>query len=487
MNDHELEERLRGWYRAEIDEGATSPLPLRAAVHAIPAEVPIPRRAGRRPVLLLVAALAAVGIGGALAVGSNLFRMPTVVPIPSVNVAVVPPSLPVSPDQSPAGSPDGSPTTGPASFEPGFRVLSDMSTPRFQHSATLLSDGRVLIAGGTSVGNHLLGTTEIWDPTTETFTAGPSLSVSRFGHEATRLLDGRVLIVGGFLAGDRGTRELELWDPATGKFRPAGLTTFPRNGSLSTALLANGRVLIIGGVDCDRGVGVGFEARAACMRQRLLTEVWNPATESVTVSGSLDEEHDWGAATLLADGRVFVLGGGQLPTIGSEVWDPATEAWTRGGAPTDARLGGQSHTLLPDGGVLVVGGQTGKLNSGEDFPPPLRGADLWDPATASFLPSGAMQLGRERHTATLLADARVLIVGGVGTPAADFSDNGIAEAELWDPATRSFTTAGEGAVGRALHTATFIQDGRVLITGGFTRLERAETVRDTASAEIWAP
>ncbi|MDT4935472.1 MAG: trimeric autotransporter adhesin, partial [Pseudonocardiales bacterium] len=169
-----------------------------------------------------------------------------------------------------------------------------------------------------------------------------------------------------------------------------------------------------------------------------------------------------------------------------EVWDPATGTWSHGGAPADARQGGQSLTLLPDGRVLVIGGQTGKLNV-DAFLPPLRSAVLWDPATSSFSDSGSMSFGRERHTATLLVDGRILVVGGVGGRARDFSDTAIPDTEVWDPATASFTSGGRAAVGRALHTATLLQDGRVLITGGFERAEKAEVVSDLPSAEIWDP
>ena len=483
MNDHEMEQRLRGWYGAEIDQGDAAPSVLRAAVMAIPTEASRSWLRGRRPTLLLVAAISAVGIAGALAIGSDLLPKPDVAPKPSNGFAIMPST---SPQPSPA-----EPTTGPA-FEQGFRSIGSMAVPRFQHTATLLADGRVLIVGGTSLEQRHLSTTEIWDPTTERITIGQPLRVGRFGHGATLLADGSVLIVGGVVAGDpeeRGTREIELWDPATGIFRAAGRTTLPHTSSLSTVLLADGRVLIIGGVNCGSlrdAPPSEREARLICMQQQLMTETWDPVTESVTAAGFLKEDHDWASATLLDDGRVFVLGGGGLPTIGAEVWDPATRAWSRGGRPGNDRLGGQTATLLPDGRVLVVGGQTGTLN-GDTFQPPLSSAEIWHPATSSFSPAGSMQLGRERHTATILADGRVLVVGGVGAPAADFSDTSIAQAEVWDPATGSFTDAGLAATGRTLHTATRLQDGRVLITGGFVRTDRGEPIEDTASAETWAP
>jgi hypothetical protein len=220
----------------------------------------------------------------------------------------------------------------------------------------------------------------------------------------------------------------------------------------------------------------------------LTTEIWDPASESSTLTGALEEEHDWAATALLNDGRVFVLGGGQLPTVGSEVWDPATGAWSRGGGPLDPRLGGQTATRLPDGRVLIVGGQTGTL--GDDaFPPPLSNTDIWDAATMLYDSSGSLEVGRERHTATLLPDGDVLIVGGVGARVPDDVETSIAAAELWDASTETFNSAGQAPVGHALHTATLLDDGRVLITGGLLRIQLTEPVvyTDTASAEIWAP
>jgi hypothetical protein len=494
MNKNEVERRVRTWYSAEIVEGRSAPLSLRAAVDAIPSEVPSARRPSRRRFLLLAAALVTVGMGGALAVGSSLFRTSTVQPKPAPPiVAVVSPSPEVSLEASPVPTSIASPAeplVAPSSV-PGFRTVGDMTAARFQHTATLLDDGRVLIVGGTSVADRSLGTTEFWDPATEQFTSGPQLAVSRFGHTATRLADGRVVVIGGFVNVGRdllGTRQVELWDPATGTFRAAGRTLVPRSGGLSTVLLADGRVLIIGGADCDVPP-VNMEARRACKRDTLKTEIWDPATESSSMTGPLEEEKDWAAATLLDDGRVFVLGYGGLPTIGAEVWDPATGTWSRGGNPADARTGGGTVTRLPDGRVLIVGGQTGTLNGNEPFPPPLRRADLWHPATSSYSQSGSLEVRRERHTATLLPDGRVLIVGGTGARTDDFTDLSIAEAEVRDPYSGKFASAGQAAVARTLHTATLLDDGRVLITGGILRSELADPVTqtDTGSAEIWAP
>jgi hypothetical protein len=148
-------------------------------------------------------------------------------------------------------------------------------------------------------------------------------------------------------------------------------------------------------------------------------------------------------------------------------------------------MGGHTVTRLLDGRVLVVGGQTGILN-GEQPPSPLQSTNTWDPTTATFSPSGPLTFGRERHAATLLLDGRVLFTGGVGRRVDDQPDPVLASAEIWDPTTGLASDAGVSTSNRALHTATLLADGRVLVTGGFTGYDHDLNItRDTASAEVW--
>ena len=134
-----------------------------------------------------------------------------------------------------------------------------------------------------------------------------------------------------------------------------------------------------------------------------------------------------------------------------------------------AGRGEHTATLLNDGRVLIVGGW-GDGGS-------VAMAEVWDPATASFGPAGSLVEPRAEHTATLLPDGRVLIVGG------QFGDGGaLTSAEVWDPATTSFAPAGSLAEGHARHTATLLADGRVLIVGGIRREQH--TAR---TAEVWDP
>ncbi len=106
----------------------------------------------------------------------------------------------------------------------------------------------------------------------------------------------------------------------------------------------------------------------------------------------------------------------------------------------------------------------------------LGSAEVWDAATASFDAAGSLQQARVGHTATLLPDGRVLVVGGVGRRYDD-----LASAEIWDPATSVFAPAGSLTRGRSYHTATLLPDGRVLVVGG------EDSDGAMASAEVWSP
>jgi hypothetical protein len=220
----------------------------------------------------------------------------------------------------------------------------------------------------------------------------------------------------------------------------------------TATLLKDGRVLVVGGF---RQVGQGTDVGTA--------EVWEPTTGSFSPAGSLLQPRHAHSATLLDDGRVLIVGGsseaaGGLPS--AELWDPATGSFRGATPPGSARIG-HTATLLPDGRVLIVGGGNGQRTA-------VASAELWDPATESFGPTGFLGEARSGHTATLLPDGRVLIVGG-GVPARNkftCPEVCIATAEIWDPTLDSFTSTGPLSQARMNHTATLLPDGRVLVIGG---------------------
>jgi hypothetical protein len=166
-------------------------------------------------------------------------------------------------------------------------------------------------------------------------------------------------------------------------------------------------------------------------------------------------------ATLLLDGRVLIVGGeGYDGARSAEMYDPKTGTFSPTGSPT---VGHQvaTATLLVDGRVLIVGGwewtsQTNRVESAS--------AELYDPQTGTFARTGSLPQSRHFHTATRLQDGRVLIAGG------EIAGNteGAATAELYDPGTGRFSPTGSMTRARIFHTATLLKNGRVLVAGGIS-------------------
>jgi hypothetical protein len=185
--------------------------------------------------------------------------------------------------------------------------------------------------------------------------------------------------------------------------------------------------------------------------------------------------------TPLADGRVLMVGGldenehmheGEHALDSAEVFDPTTGKFTQTGRMTTVRAY-HTATLLADGRVLITGGRTGKPGC---CGYPLDSAELYDPRTGVFTPTGSMLDSKADQTATLLADGRVLVAGGLW-----IGD----EAETYDPKTGKFTRTGPMNTDRRGHNATLLADGRVLVVGGWNS---EATSNDTAkSAELFQP
>jgi hypothetical protein len=305
-----------------------------------------------------------------------------------------------------------------------------MGAARGLFTATLLTDGRVLVAGGGHAswtgpqGAPFLASAELYDPKTGTFSPTGSMTTAREDHTATLLRDGRVLIVGGDDATSHGLATAELYDPKTGTFSPTGSMSTTR-GFHTATLLADGRVLVAGG-DTAGWTPSGNLATA---------ELYDPKTGTFTATGSMAAVRAYHDATLLADGRVLVTGGAdesgtEVPS--AEIYDPKTGTFTAAGTMTIARVY-HTATLLADGRVLIVGG-------GSDYTSFLfiPTAEIFDPKTGTFTKTGSLATARTNHAATLLASGRVLVTGGYGATAP------LASAELYDPKTGTFSPAGAG-------------------------------------------
>jgi parallel beta-helix repeat protein len=291
---------------------------------------------------------------------------------------------------------DPSGNSGLGSFAP----TGSMGTARMRHTATLLLDGRVLIAGGRTGGYDDLASAEIYDPTIGTFAPTGSMSVARVIFGATLLTNGNVLITGGGNNIDSQSKTFsstELFDPSAN----SGIGSFALTGSMGVArtehaatLLADGRVLVSGGRTTDGTVVAS-------------AEIYDPATGTFSPTSALGTARHSHGATLLPSGKVLITGGAGFSTYlaSAELFDPATGTFSPTGAMGAARSY-HTSTLLPDGKVLVSGG----TNSG-GF---LDSAELFDPVGGTFGPAGNMSAGRRDHGATLLPSGKVLIGGGVG-------------------------------------------------------------------------
>jgi Tol biopolymer transport system component len=370
---------------------------------------------------------------------------------PAPPVAVGPPA----PTPIPTRTPDLSP-----GFSWAGAVTAHEDGP-LAESAILLADGRVLMAGGCGTA------TEVYDPATGAFTSSGVMTAVRGGGAATMLRDGRVLFSGGYNCGAAGEDGIwasaELFDPATGTFSPTGSMAAPRSQHTST-LLDDGRVLITGGLSGSSPPTGGAITLAGYRTVEVdsflaTAEIYDPTTGTFGKTGSMSGPHRGHTATLLADGRVLVIGnGGETSAAGTaaDVYDPATGTFSRTGS---MKYGRWLHTatLLADGRVLILGGRTAKDSVRAT-------AELYDPGSGRFSSAGSMRDGRQQHTATRLPDGRVFIAGGYWSDGQSWRV--LSSTEMYDPASGQFREVGSMGTARQGHGAVLLGDGRVLIVGG---------------------
>jgi hypothetical protein len=362
-------------------------------------------------------------------------------PVPSTgpSAGVATPSAGTTTTPSPSGSSHSSAagTTGT------LTLVARLAGLRAAHTATTLHDGRVLIAGGCTRDSceGITASTELLDPATGASSPGPSMLQPRVGQAAVLLPDGRVLMIGGFQPGTQ-TASTEIFDPATSSFA-AGPDLLEALADPVAMLLQDGSVLVAG----------GFSNHTSIASAELL----DPGRTSFRSTGPMSSPRSAHAGALLPDGRVIVIGGntrGDTGTVlaSAEVYDPATGTW----ASTDS-MSTRRHKLavvaLADGRVLVLGGSNEQDAFGQ-----YRSAEIYDPATGSFAPTGNMNAPRYKISGAVvrLDDGRVLVAGGSAT------------AEVYDPTRGSFQLVdGDANTGFSFAEAAVLPDGTVLVSGGY--------------------
>jgi N-acetylneuraminic acid mutarotase len=286
-----------------------------------------------------------------------------------------------------------------------------MKTARNNYTAVLLGNGKVLVAGGctNSTCSAATSSAELYDPSTGTWSSTTSMSTLRYFFAATLLGSGKVLVEGGcsLVNCNASSATAELYDPSTGKWSLTGSMNSARDYHTAT-LLADGRVLVVGGYSGG-----------------IITEIYNPTTATWTTAASALVPHALHAATLLTNGKVLVAGGyiANLPSAYCEVYDPAINTWSVTGSMTSKRYN-QGQLLLPGGKVIAVGGGTYIRPKFQK----LATVELYDASTGTWAATGSMGTQRLQQGTALLINGQILAAGGLNN-----LNVSLATAELYTP------------------------------------------------------
>jgi hypothetical protein len=354
-------------------------------------------------------------------------------------------------------------TTIPKNGHPGTLATAGVTTVgRFSHTATLLEGDKVLIAGGMERNGVWLDSGEVFDDATGRFIATARMSSRRAGAMAVALPDGKALIAGGSDGSDRNLASAEIYDPQTNSFSLTGSMNAPRAHGVAIFLPRINKVLIVGG------------AANGDDNEHASAELYDPATERFSQTGSMHVPRAYFNAVLLRDGRVLVMGGvsgGEYPSpnleASAEIYDPAVGRFTSAGAMSVTRYK-HGAALLADGKVMVLGGQT---SGGQR----LASTEIFDPAKGRFQHGPDMKLPRFKllNSVTRLKDGRILVGGGANEP------------EVYDPSGNAFTlVTGPQLEGFLFSTATTLGNGKVLLVNGYGAHPMSGAVRQ---AWMWEP
>jgi N-acetylneuraminic acid mutarotase len=356
--------------------------------------------------------------------------------------------------------------------QPKWNPTSALGTARFQHTATPLEDGKVLVVGGLiscRQGCETTSTAELYDPATGTWSSAGTLPDPLANHATVRLQNGKVLVVGGYSRINVLLSAAHLYNPETGQWSPAGNLGSARQFH-TAVLLTNGKVLVAGGLISEDG---HFVPTASA-------ELYDPATGEWSDTGAMNLPRFSHTMTSLLNGKALVATGSNAnlnqppfltPVRSCELYDPETETWSLTGEVSLPRST-PTATLLLDGRVLLAGGTDNNTTD-----QPTNKAELYDPGTEQWGATGDMTFARDFATETKLPNGRVMLIAGYGNEFALLE-----KGDIYDPATGTWSPTGKMGRARVGHTATLLNDGKILVAAGYDDLEISEPF---TSAELF--
>src|SRR5450631_3948034 len=341
-----------------------------------------------------------------------------------------------------------------------------MISARDGHTATILTNGKILAAGGTNNGVALTST-ELYNPAAGTWASTGSMNVARTLARAVLLSNGSVLVMGGCVNDclSATTNSAELYNPTAGTFTATGSMVQAR-AEFGVTLLANGLVLVAGGC-------TAYDANG-CSSTTNKAEIYDPSAGTWKATGALRGARHAMTATLLASGKVLVAGGATAAADAinsSEIYDPTAKTWSLGLKMVTARSD-YASMMLGTGKVLFTGGEN--INGVS-----INKAELYNPSTGKFTATGSMTATREEQTAMLLANGNVLVSGGNKKTLTQQTP--LASADLYNPTNGTWTATGSMSNARAGHTSTVLNNGHVVNAGG------SDAVNELNSAELYTP
>jgi N-acetylneuraminic acid mutarotase len=347
-----------------------------------------------------------------------------------------------------------------------WTVIANLHNARESHTATLLSNGNVVVAGGQGSGN-VIANTEVYSPTTRAWTTSGNLNTARASANAVLLSRGSVMVAGGCVSAclSGNTKTAELYNSVNGSWSYTGSMTTARV-YFGMVLLSSGKVLAVGGCTGQNSNG--------CTGVTATAEIYDPSTGKWSATGSLKTARGAFTATLLQSGKVLVAGGinsAGNPIKSAELYDPSTGKFTFTASMSAAR-DEHSATLLASGKVVVTGGENNSSVSTTK-------SEIYNPSTKTWSSAGNLSTARQEHTAVLLSNGKILVSGGNKVTAS--TTTVLSSAELYNPTTGAWSKTNRMNAARVGHSSTLLQSGKVLNAAG------SSATNELNSAETYQP